>query len=239
MSNRNNYMFFDVESGSRNANKAQLTQIAAIAFDARKLEILPNGIFMSYCKPILDDEKAIEAGLDPIQQEALDITHITREQLEAAPDTEVVWKNFCAFVAGFKVGKSDWDNPIPTGFNIVNYDLKIIDRMCQKYGPWDDTWGIQRVFHPLDKFDVMHDIFRFTEDITINSKNSKSMDAVRKWMGISEDNAHDALKDCLDGYFLVKKFIKLYRWTGKKVQFENSFEEENKIIKQLMVTYAT
>ena len=59
MANRD-FIVFDFETGSRNPNKTQPTQIAAIALDGRNLAM--KGSFNSEIKPILDDDKAIEIG---------------------------------------------------------------------------------------------------------------------------------------------------------------------------------
>ena len=71
MSNRD-FIVFDFETGSRNPLTTQPTQIAAIALDGRNLSM--KGSFNSEIKPILDDEKAIAAGLDPIEDGALRVT---------------------------------------------------------------------------------------------------------------------------------------------------------------------
>ena len=41
-------------------------------------------------KPILDDEEAIAAGLDPVEDEALDITRKTRKALAKAQTPKYV-----------------------------------------------------------------------------------------------------------------------------------------------------
>ena len=72
--NYRDIIVFDFETGSRNPHKTQPTQIAAIALHGRKLTIQPGGVFNSEIRPILDDKKAIEAGFDPVEDEALEIT---------------------------------------------------------------------------------------------------------------------------------------------------------------------
>ena len=68
---------FDFETGSRNPYRTQPTQLAALALDGRNLKL--KGTFNSEIRPILDDQKAIEAGLDPIEDEALKITRNYRD----------------------------------------------------------------------------------------------------------------------------------------------------------------
>ena len=66
--NYRDIIVFDFETTGRNAEKCQPTQIAAVAIHARKLKIQPNGIFESTMRCITNDDKAIAAGFDPIEE---------------------------------------------------------------------------------------------------------------------------------------------------------------------------
>ena len=104
--NYRDIIVFDFETGSRNPHKTQPTQIAAIALHGRKLTIQPNGIFNSEIRPILDDKKAIEAGFDPVEEEALKITGKTREALAKAPLPKTVWKSLKISVCNLTLRKA-------------------------------------------------------------------------------------------------------------------------------------
>ena len=114
--NYRDIIVFDFETGGRNPHKCQPTQIAAIAIHARKLTMQPGGVFNSEMRPILDDEKAVAAGLDPVEDEALEITHKTRAKLARAPLPKTVWKKFGQFCNkyNFKRGRQKLFNPIFT-----------------------------------------------------------------------------------------------------------------------------
>ena len=71
--NYRDIIVFDFETGGANPHTCQPTQIAAVAIHARKLELQPGGIFDSEIRPIIDDEKAIEAGVAPLEEKALEI----------------------------------------------------------------------------------------------------------------------------------------------------------------------
>ena len=90
--NYKDIIVFDFETGSRNPHKTQPVQIAAVAIHGRKLTIQPGGYFESLIRPELDDEKAIEMGVDPIEDEALAVNGKTREELAKAPSAKTVWK---------------------------------------------------------------------------------------------------------------------------------------------------
>ena len=99
--NYRDIIVFDFETGSRNPHKTQPTQIAAIALHGRKLTLQPGGMFNSEIRPILDDKKAIEAGFDPIEDEALEITGKNRKDLAKAPLPKTVWNKFEDFCNKF------------------------------------------------------------------------------------------------------------------------------------------
>lgn len=225
--NRNTILVYDYETGSKSPETTQPIQLGAVAIDARTLNIIEGSIFQTYIKPEFNEEKCKEFGIDSLQQEALDVNGIKVEDLQDAPTLEIVWMNFTKYVQQFKCGKSNWDNPIPCGYNIKNFDSKITYRLCKQFGPFDSKWGTQSLFHPVHSIDVMDDVWRWTES---KDFRSISMDSVRKWMGINEEGAHNAVKDVLDTAFLAAKFIKLYRRQSPNVTFEGSFKAENDII---------
>ena len=129
MANRD-FIVFDFETGSRNPHKTQPTQIAAIALDGRNLAV--KGTFNSEIKPILDDDEAVAAGVDPIEDGALKVTNKTREALAKAPALKSVWNKFTKFVDQYNWKGEPFFNPIPVGYNIISFDMKIVDRFAKK-----------------------------------------------------------------------------------------------------------
>ena len=98
-----------------------------------------KGTFNSEIKPILDDDKAIAAGVDPIEDGALRVTGKTREGLAKAPALKSVWTKFCKFVDQYNWKGEPFFAPIPVGYNIIGFDMPIINRLCEEYGPWDKS----------------------------------------------------------------------------------------------------
>lgn len=226
MANRD-FIIFDTETGSRNPKKTQLTQIAAIALDGRNFAV--KGQFNSEVQPIFDDEKAISLGLDPIQDEALKITNKTREQLEKAPTVKSVWTKFVSFVNQYNWKGDPFFAPIPVGFNITGFDLIIIDRLCKEYGPWDKEREQQKLFSKVYKIDIMDNVFAWTESDP--SIRSISMDSLRDRMGLSKDNAHDALQDVKDEANIFIKLMKTHRSVYQNITFEKAFANGNLYVK--------
>lgn len=226
MANRD-FIIFDFETGSRNPSKTQPTQLAAIALDGRSLTV--KGQFNSEIQPIFDDEKAISLGLEPVQDEALKITKKTREQLEKAPSLKSVWTKFTKFVNQYNWKGDAFFNPIPVGFNIIGFDMIIIDRLCREYGPYDDDRSQQKLFSRVYKFDIMDSVFSWTESDP--SIKSISMDSLREKMGLSLDNAHDALQDVKDEANIFIKLLKTHRSIYQNITFEKAFADGNLYIK--------
>ena len=212
---------FDFETGGRNPLRCQPTQIAAIALDGRNFRL--KGEFNSMMRPILDDDKALKAGVDPIEEGALKVTGQTRSQLAKAPLPKGVWKKFVTFVNKYNWKGTPYFAPIPAGFNILGYDMKIVDRLCKEYGPYDDKRESQKLFHQIYKIDVMDDVWLWTEGDP--DVKSISMDSMRDLLGVPKDNAHDALQDVKDTANLLIAFMKLYRKMSPKIKFEQAFAD--------------
>jgi DNA polymerase III epsilon subunit-like protein len=128
--NYNNFCFLDFETTSVNPYKCQPIQLAATIIDSRKLEILEDSLFTSFISPIWDEEKCIKHGLDPVTEEVLKITGITKEQLLDAPPLRSVWEQFVQYVNKYNPKKSKWGSTIKAGMNIDKYDNIIVDRIC-------------------------------------------------------------------------------------------------------------
>ena len=226
MANRD-YIIFDFETGSRNPHKTQPTQIAAIALDGRSLTV--KGQFNSEIQPIFDDEKAISLGLEPIQDEALKITKKTREQLANAPSLKSVWSKFTKFVSQYNWKGDTFFNPIPVGFNIIGFDLIIVDRLCREFGPYDNDRNQQKLFSKVYKIDIMDSIFAWTESDP--SVKSISMDSLRERMGLSTEKAHDALQDVKDEANIFIKLLKTHRAVYQNINFDKAFANGDLYVK--------
>jgi DNA polymerase III epsilon subunit-like protein len=226
MANRD-FIVFDWETGSRNPHKTQPTQLAALALDGRSFQV--KGQFNSEIKPILDDDKAISLGLDPVEDGALKVTNKTREALSSAPCLKVVWNKFVKFVNQYNWKNDPFFAPIPVGFNIIGFDMIIINRLCQELGPWDDKRNQQKLFSRVYRFDIMDNIFAWTESDP--SVKSISMDSLRDRMTLSKENAHDALQDVKDEANIFIKLLKTHRVVYQNMNFDKAFADGKLYVK--------
>lgn len=225
--NHNTIIFLDFETGSRNAYKTQPIQLAAVAIHSRRLEIIEGSEFNSLMRPY-PDEECDKLGLDCIEDGALKVNGKTREEIEIAPSPKAVWGKFVDYVNSFNYKKSIWTAPICAGFNNNGFDDIIINRLCgyepYKFGPFDNTFCKQGLFHPINNIDLMKIVFNWFENN--QELRSMSMDNLRDYLGMSKENAHDALQDVKDGANVLIKFMKLHRTFSEKVRFKNAFGQK-------------
>ena len=223
--NYKDIIVFDFETGSRNPEKTQPVQIAAVAIHGRKLTIQPAGYFESLMRPELDDDKAIELGVDPIEDEALAVNGKTREELAKAPLPKTVWKKFANFVNKYNWKGTPYFAPVAAGYNINGFDMPIVQRLCEQYGPTDKKTGKQTLFDKIHRIDMLDTVWMWME----NNPDIKSisMDSMRDLLGMSKENAHDALQDVKDTANLMIAFMKLHRRIAPNVKFEKAFADGN------------
>lgn len=218
----NTYIFYDFETGSRNAKKTQPIQLAAVAIHSRKLEIIPNSEFNSMICAY-DDEEAIAKGLDPLEDGALKVNKKTREEIFAAPHKKIVWKQFQDYVDRYNYNNNKWSAPIMVGFNNNGFDDIIIDSLAAEFGPYDKEYQKQNLFHPIYNFDLFKMVLSWFE----NSEEVKkySMDYMREYLGMDQEGAHDALVDVKQGAEMFIRFLKLQRTMSRKVKFKGAFSK--------------
>ncbi len=212
---------FDFETGGRDPNTCQPTQLAAIALDGRNFKL--KGSFNSEIRAEVDDEKAVKKGLGPIEEGALKVTGKTRAEIAEAPHLKTVWKKFTQFVDKYNWKGTPFFAPIPAGFNILGYDMVIINRLCEEFGPYDEKRKRQKLFSAVYKIDVMDNVFMWTEGDP--SVKSISMDSLRERMGLSTENSHDALQDVKDTANIMIKFMKTHRAVYRNLKVENAFAD--------------
>ena len=126
--------------------------------------------------------------------------------------------------------------PIPAGYNIIGYDMPIVQRYCEKYGPWDKKRGDQKLFNQLHKLDLMDHMWFWTE----NNDDLKSLKltSVCEWMGFSKaeiENAHDALQDVKNTAKILVRLMRMARtltagdeYNSPRLQMKNSFGRSGK-----------
>jgi DNA polymerase III epsilon subunit-like protein len=212
--NNCNIVVFDFETGGLDPKKCVPIQVAAIVINPRTLTPIPGAEFNSMMCPMTEEE------FNTIEDGALAVNKKTREQIKAAPVEKLVWQNFTNFVLKHKT-KDGW--PIPAGQNIINYDLPISERLCEKYGPWDKKQNRQALWNTRDTIDLLHYTFSWFENS--NELPNRKMDTLRNYFGLSKEGSHDAFVDVKQTWAIISKFLQLHRTLAPRVQFKGALAD--------------
>jgi DNA polymerase III epsilon subunit-like protein len=217
------FIVFDFETDGVDPHTCNPVQVAAIAIDPRKLEIIPNSEFNMMMRPpgiekpeYTQDEKR----MDTIQWHA-NLRGVTTDEViqkwKDAPDQEYAWKQFSSYVDKFNFKKNDWFAPIACGANIREFDLPIAARLNEKH-------KVSRLFWNRDKVDLLDMCFLWFNWVDDAPKNYK-VDTLRDHFGMSKENSHDALQDVKDCASLIIRFLKLHNNLAQKITFRPKQEE--------------
>lgn len=199
--NDNKICVFDFETGGTNPKLCPILSIGAAILDQSSLKIIDE--FYSLVKP--DD-------FNKIDKEALKINKLTIEELQLAVPEKIVWQDFVTFIKKYKKGSSVWNACIASGFNISGFDMIIIDRLCEKYGPYDQKEGRAKLFRPFPQLDLSQIIFSWFE--AESSPCKLNLSSIATHMGFSQEileNAHNALADVKITADILIRFLKFQR----------------------------
>lgn len=210
----NSIVVFDLETDGVDTDKCEVVQVACLAINSRTLRTIPGSEFFSYLKPL---------NMDTVRAQGLAISGTTKEQLQNAPDRESVWKRFAEHVRKYNYGKTKTSTrsaPIAAGKNIIGFDMHIVERLCAQYGMTDKN-GEQNLFNQYYRLDLEHDLYRWFGHC--DELPNMKMDTIRKYMGMSTENAHHAMKDVKQESALVIKYLELYRNLFGRISFKDCF----------------
>jgi DNA polymerase III epsilon subunit-like protein len=230
MANFRKFVVFDFETDGKNPNICNPVEVAAVVIDQRNLEPIKDAEFRIDMKPpgidnleeylktvtgYKDDETAQSTVEWHAKQNGCEPEDILKKWREA-PDQQFAWRRFSDFINQFNYKKTMWFAPVPCGANIADFDLKIVDRLNEKY-------GIKVMFWPRDSVDVQTLCFLWFENLPDAPKNYR-MDTLREYFGMpQEGTAHNALPDCRDTANIMTRFLKLHRATAGRVKFKGAF----------------
>ncbi len=233
--NNNHICVFDFETGGVNVQRgaskdeAEPLQIGALILDPRKLTIVDE--YESLMCPLRPDK---------VHPRALEVNHLTLEQVKAARHPKVVWQEFTRWVKQYQKKESFYEYPIPAGYNIRNFDSYIIKNLCDDYGPStvnkENGLSEQSLFHRLYSIDLMDYVWILMENSNCltpftdqQSKHDIKLTTIARWMGIDFNDAHTALGDVRVTAAIIARLLKLNRSllgngidTGRTT-FHNSF----------------
>jgi DNA polymerase III epsilon subunit-like protein len=229
MANLQKICVFDLETDGVNPDLCSPVQIAAVMVDPLKLEIVKDSEFNITVKPSVLEEKPEYSYSD---SDVLDfhakVRGSTKDQIleswKSYQKQEHGWNMFISYLDMYHIRssgkKSCFTAPIAAGYNINRFDLRIIERLSQKYNNLNKE-GRSSLFYPRDVIDIMNLVFYWFEG---NSElKNYTLDNLRDYLGIDKEGAHDALKDVQDTANILIRFLKLHRSLSNKIKFKSSF----------------
>jgi DNA polymerase III epsilon subunit-like protein len=229
MINYNKICVFDFETDGSDPRACSPVQIAAVIIDPIKLEIIPSSEFNINFKPEVLEQNNEYIYTTDILEFHSKVKGCSKDDVlkewQNYPKQQQSWNMFINYLDKYhsrSSKKSQFSAPIAAGYNINRFDLKIIDRLSQKYGNVNKE-NTSDIFYPRDVIDVMNLVFYWFEHNP--DLKSYTMDSLREYFGIDKKGAHDAIKDVKDTAEIMIRFMKLHRSIASKVKFKNSFNE--------------
>jgi|TARA_R100001129_G_scaffold6759_1_gene5198 inhibitor of KinA sporulation pathway (predicted exonuclease) len=224
MMNNRWIMVFDLETDAPNPQTCNAVELAAVPVNPRTLEIKAEQAFRATIKPdnIDKEEYFTKARQDTIAWHAKTRGVETEDIIKdwkSGQSEKVVWKNFCEYCAKYKVDKKPgqwYTEPIPAGYNIIGFDMPILQRMADKY-------GTKMPLSTVTKIDMMDILFMWFENL--DEPNSMKLDTFRDFFGMkASSQAHEALSDTIDEAKLMVKFMKFHRKQASVSKFKGAFK---------------
>lgn len=232
---KNKICVFDFETDGINTDECSAVQIAAVIVDPYNLSIVKDSEFNIMVKPEkLEIDKDYKYSDSDILEFHAKVRETTPEKIleswHNAMSQQQAWSMFSQYLEIYHLSnrskKSMFSAPVASGYNILRFDMKIVERFSRKFGYVNNENG-SSLFYPRDTLDMMNLLFYWFE--SNNDIKNLSLDNIRDYMGISKAGAHDALKDVKDCAELVVRFLRLHRNLSKKIKFKNSFIENTTI----------
>lgn len=228
----NNICVFDFETDGSDPSVCSPVQLSAVIVDTNRLEIIKDSEFNVFLKPErlekqTNPDLTVYSDSDILEWHAK-IKNTTPENILSAwteyPEQKHSWKQFINYLDNYhsniKKNKSQFSAPIACGYNIVRFDMKIINRLSNKYGNINKE-NITNIFHPRDQIDLMTVTWLWFESLP--EIKSLALDNLRDYLGIDKTNAHDAIKDVKDCANMLIRFLKLHRKLTSKIKFKDAF----------------
>jgi hypothetical protein len=232
--NNNKICVFDFETDGSNPSVCSPVQLSAVMIDTQRLEIIKDSEFNVYLRPEKIEKAGASANIDIYSDSDIlewhgKIKGIEKEEVFKQwvdyPEQKHSWQQFVSYLDNYhnvygKRSKSQFSAPIASGYNIIRFDMKIINRLSTKFNNLNKE-NITNLFHPRDQIDIMNVAWLWLE--SQSDVKSLSLDNLRDYLGIDKTNAHDAVKDVKDCAEILIRFLRLHRNLSSKVKFKDSF----------------
>jgi DNA polymerase III alpha subunit (gram-positive type) len=196
-----NFISFDFETSSANAETCQILEIGSCAIDRNSLSIKDR--FHSLVCPEVPSE---------VEEGALKVNGLKMEDLLKAPDIVTTFNLWAEWIKKYNINKNknSFGAPVPIHFNGGNFDMPIFKRYCKRFNYWDKKWNSQTLLDPIHSIDISNHMWlwlRENPDLT----NFK-LTTILEYMGIDaseiKNSAHGAVWDSEKTAEIAIKLIK-------------------------------
>jgi len=223
------FCIFDFETDGTNPDVCEPVQLAAVIINPYKLEIVPDSQFQIVMQPPLLAESVdkdiqqqyIDSHMDTIAWHANNY-HVKPEEIierwKNGTEQSRAWQLFVQYCMLHNPKQNMGTAVVPGGANIRRFDLRIIDRLKDKYNT--KKW----LFWPRDVLDIQDLAFYWFE--SLREPRSYNMDTLRQFLGLSTAGGHDAMKDVLDTTQMIIRFLKFMRNIAQNQKFKGSFKPQ-------------
>jgi hypothetical protein len=225
MKNERWILCFDFETDLPDKDKCNPVQLAAVPINPETLEVKKDEAFQTFIKPPgINKEEYFDVPkrMGTIQWHANNYGCSVEEVIDrwkSGVSEKIAWNNFCNYCKKYTVDKKPgqwYPEPIPAGYNIIGFDIPIVERLCKKH-------KTKFPFSGVNKLDAMDMLFWWFE--SLEEPNDFKMDTWRTFFGIKQKGgiAHDALTDVYEESAIITRFMKFHRKQSSVGKFKNSF----------------
>lgn len=217
---------YDTETDGTDCKTANPIQLAAVAVDGLRLEIIPNSEFYSWIKPDnIDVPNYVEQNKSTLDFHCRNYK-LSMDDLMAkirnAPSEKQVWASWKEYISKYHSKPSSqniFSAPRFCGYNVDAFDFPILERLCAKYGDVDKN-GNQKMWLGRDTIDIMKIVIYWLQ--FVREVKSYNMDTVREYFELPAGQAHDALFDVQQEALMLIKFLKLSKKFAPQIKFKGS-----------------
>ena len=224
MKNNRWIIVFDFETDGKDHKTCNPTELAAVPVDPDSLEVKTDNIFNVTIKPenIDKDSYFTDSVNETIawhaKQREVSNAEIIEKWKNGLP-LQVAIKNFYDYTAKFHIDKRPGQyivDPIPAGYNIIGYDIPIMERIIKALG------YKKMPFSTANRFDLYDNICWWFENL--EEPKDLKLDTLRDFLGLKKSGqTHEAIYDVLDTANILTRFIKFHRKQASINKFKGAF----------------
>lgn len=214
-------LVYDFETDSVDPLTTSPVELACVPIHPRTLEILTKQSFnISIRPPDIDDKNYFENHQSTIMWHSKN-HNVQPEAMvkkwKEGIDQKVSWQEFSRYCKELTIEKRPGvyhPEPIPAGYNILNFDNIIANRLSTAY-------KIPLPFSSFNQLDLLPWLWTWMENLS--EPHNMKMDTLRSFFKIpQEGQAHEALVDVIDTAKIIVRFLQFQRRQASVDKFKGT-----------------